>query len=729
MGETRLKDDSTRRCASFLRHARYIWRVVAWNLLFVLAVVLLTGLVGEVYFRLSGQFAYPPYEGSTYWRFVPGVGPLRPPHVDLHFYNVVDFSSIQRANSLGFFDREPIDPERARASCHISIIGDSFVEAREVDTSEKFHVRLEGIADRESPHLDLTTSAFGTQVAGQVSQLSFYDRYARRMSPDLVVLIFTDNDLWDNAPELSWLLYGHHPDHPPRTAALIADDGTIHLRLPDPDFARYALTYADRRHSWIVRATELLTDLSHFARWLEVKTSGLRPNPYRDPLFRSRARQLSEREEYSYLFDGLSPLEYSDFVDTMFNDMGAGAFRAAWGFTSLGLEQFKHRADHDGVALVIMTEYSAGGRWDPLFERLSDLAESLDIPIISQRDYIISQDGNIEDAYWKNDGHWTPMGHQWAAEAVWEYIQEEWKGECPSVEAGLDDFKLNSITERHANDTDEYSTYVIESPLGLRHRFHTPDGETWVESFPALDSAGYQSVYESIVSDHPIVRSEWDVHLYENGLTYLKSHCSSEEADSVFFLHVFPRDRNDLPYDRRSTGFENLDFYFGLHGAVFDGHCLISADLPEYAISSIRTGQNSKNARSWSAHYNFALLEVLDVVKKVRRSARQPDIRSNFDVYLDNGRLIYVRESCDADDRDLPFFLHMLPANENDLPDGREESGFDNLDFELMQKGGEYDGLCFAVVSLPEYDIASIRTGQWIRGEGNVWEASIELAE
>lgn len=695
----------------------------------MLVAVLLIGLAGEVYFRLSGQFAYPPYEGSIYWRFVPGVGPLRPPHVDLHFYNVADFSSIQRANSLGFFDREPIDPERAAASCHIAIIGDSFVEAREVNISEKFQVRLEEIAARESPHLEVTTSAFGTQVAGQANQLSFYDRYARRMSPDLVVLTFTDNDLWDNAPELSWLLYGHDPDHPPRTAALIADDGAIHLRLPDPDFAQYALTYANRRHSWIARVGELLTDVSHFARWLEVKTSALRPNPYRDPLFRTRAEQLSEREEYTYLFDGLSNFEYSDFVDTMFNDMGSGAFRAAWGFTSLGLDQFKHRADHDGVALVIMTEYSAGGRWDPLFERLSDLAESLDIPIISQRDYILSQDGNIEDAYWKNDGHWTPMGHQWAAEATWEYIQQKWKGECPSVEAGLDDFKGNLTTVDILNDTDEYSVYMIEKPLGLHHRFYTPDGETWIESFPEFDSVGYRSVYESIASDHAIMRSEWDVYLYEDGLTYLKSPCSSEEADSVFFLHVFPKDRKDLPQGRRSAGFENLDFYFGLRGVVFDGHCLISADLPEYNISSIRTGHNSKGAKSWSAYYNFTLPEILDAVKKIRRSDRQPDIRSNFDVYLDDDRLIYARESCDADDRDLPFFLHVFPANENDLPAGREESGFDNLDFALMQKGGGSDGLCFAAVNLPEYDIASIRTGQWIRGQGNVWEASMELAE
>ena len=112
---------------------------------------------------------------------------------------------------------------------------------------------------------------------------------------------------------------------------------------------------------------------------------------------------------------------------------------------------------------------------------------------------------------------------------------------------------------------------------------------------------------------------------------------------------------------------------------------------------------------------------------EVIRSGREPDIRSNFDVYIDDGRMVYVKESCAADDRDLPFFLHVFPADEKDLPVGREESGFDNLGFELMQKGGEHDGGCFALAGLPEYEIASIRTGQFVRGKGEVWEASIEF--
>ena len=119
----------------------------------------------------------------------------------------------------------------------------------------------------------------------------------------------------------------------------------------------------------------------------------------------------------------------------------------------------------------------------------------------------------------------------------------------------------------------------------------------------------------------------------------------------------------------------------------------------------------------------------MNALVDLRQSGIEPDIRSDFDVYIKDAQLIYMKDSCDADDRDLPFFLHVFPTDEADLTEGREDSCFDNLDFELMRNGGESDGSCYASVDLPEYDIGSIRTGQWVRGEGNVWEASIDFAE
>ena len=46
-----------------------------------------------------------------------------------------------------------------------------------------------------------------------------------------------------------------------------------------------------------------------------------------------------------------------------------------------------------------------------------------------------------------------------------------------------------------------------------------------------------------------------------------------------------------LPGHRKQYGFDNMDFDFEAHGMIFDGKCLATVALPDYAITSIRTGQ------------------------------------------------------------------------------------------------------------------------------------------
>ena len=112
-------------------------------------------------------------------------------------------------------------------------------------------------------------------------------------------------------------------------------------------------------------------------------------------------------------------------------------------------------------------------------------------------------------------------------------------------------------------------------------------------------------------------------------------------------------------------------------------------------------------------------------------SSLEPTVRTAFDLYVDaQARLLtYVRERCSASDAGAPFFLHVAPARADDLPANRREAGFDNQDFDFRLRGTLFDGTCVAQVSLPEYEVASIRTGQWIRGEGELWEASVPFGE
>ncbi len=111
---------------------------------------------------------------------------------------------------------------------------------------------------------------------------------------------------------------------------------------------------------------------------------------------------------------------------------------------------------------------------------------------------------------------------------------------------------------------------------------------------------------------------------------------------------------------------------------------------------------------------------------------RQPVIRSNYDVYLADDSLLYVKEQCEAADTEAPFFLHVIPARRFDLSVRRWPYGYDNLDFDFNDQGIAFDGKCMARWELPDYDLAAIRTGQYIRMEGgfdNIREGNFDITE
>ena len=56
-------------------------------------------------------------------------------------------------------------------------------------------------------------------------------------------------------------------------------------------------------------------------------------------------------------------------------------------------------------------------------------------------------------------------------------------------------------------------------------------------------------------------------------------------------MHLYAREPGDLPADRRQYGFENLDFDFSGKGVAWDGKCLATIQLPDYAIVRAAVGQ------------------------------------------------------------------------------------------------------------------------------------------
>ena len=119
----------------------------------------------------------------------------------------------------------------------------------------------------------------------------------------------------------------------------------------------------------------------------------------------------------------------------------------------------------------------------------------------------------------------------------------------------------------------------------------------------------------------------------------------------------------------------------------------------------------------------------------------------DYDVHLVEGargkELLYFRDQCPNHQISYTIgsqhmlmsggrvFLHVWPADADDLPAARRPFGFDALvDFQRYLPGWRKDGRCYAVCRLPDYGIAKVRTGFVADGRTSrsvAWEGGFSL--
>ena len=224
-----------------------------------------------------------------------------------------------------------------------------------------------------------------------------------------------------------------------------------------------------------------------------------------------------------------------------------------------------------------------------------------------------------------------------------------------------------------------------------------------------------------------LARAEYDVYLSDGELVYVQEPYGPLETEHPFRVSVFPERADDLPEEWRGRGHQRFWFDFHQRGALLeDGTRVALFSLPDYPIAAIRTGQFIEGGEDlWEAAFSANPERYAAAYRAVAGSA--PLARGAFDVHLLDGDLVYVKESCAQADMEARFFLHIVPERAGDLPEERREYGFDNLDFGFFLNGARFDGRCAARVALPDYPIASGRTGQF-GSAGEMWSAEFALA-
>ena len=151
-----------------------------------------------------------------------------------------------------------------------------------------------------------------------------------------------------------------------------------------------------------------------------------------------------------------------------------------------------------------------------------------------------------------------------------------------------------------------YDAADLRATPGLELAAELADGAVFAVRMAHDPAPSLRSAYEALAGREPAARSDYDVYLDEETLTYVKAPCSREDTAARFFLHVEPADAGDLPDERRGYGFVNLDFSFERAGIRFDETCIAAATLPEYAIAKVATGQFRGGRRLWDANFTVS---------------------------------------------------------------------------------------------------------------------------
>ncbi|TCT06534.1 SGNH/GDSL hydrolase family protein [Aquabacter spiritensis] len=404
---------------------------------------------GEIYFRMTRPFLL----SDQPTRFVRDLGFLYAPDTEQRYTNQLDFWTVQKSNPDGFLDL-PVPPfDTVKDKCRIAFVGDSFVDAREVVIAQKMQTRLMELAPKDLPNVPISAAAFGFAATGQLNQLPFYDFYAAKYRPNVIVLVFVMNDFANNTALLEAIRSGFDPEHPPRPFARRAADGTIAMLPVDNDGWRAHLFPSAPGDGLVQRANAFLRTHSYFYAWIYTKLQMVLPK-FTTWLYgfnqiaanTARRDALAARPGNAALLAGFSgnlpdndnPVDATTAVDMPFTwEKMPPIFEEGLAFTGFALDQFVARARRDGAKLVIVSTENMRYDDQPAdrrYKRLEALAAARNIPIIDMYDYNVSRGRSPFASAFPADMHWNPDGHLWAAQALLGFLKAH-PDYCPASSA------------------------------------------------------------------------------------------------------------------------------------------------------------------------------------------------------------------------------------------------------------------------------------------------------
>ena len=317
-------------------------------------------------------------------------------------------------NSAGFRDREH-EIAKPPGTKRIVLLGDSFLEAVQVRFDRSVAAELErGLVERGVP---AEVVSLGVSGAGTAREYLALREYGLRYSPDLVILLFVENDVSDNSQRLQGATF--------MPCAQLDARG----RLLRDASGRPAFTPFDERRP----ATGLRAFLKDHLMSLRFLRSRIEESPrLNDLLYRlglmadpPRAFTVHDDDEYGF-FEIYRPEPRPGWAE-------------AWSMTEQLLLESRGLAVSSGarfaVALLPAHWDVDAGKWNELRDQVPGMDEApLDLRVPSLRlesflrengipvlDLFPAFEGAVDrepPLYLRDDSHWTDAGHALAASTL-----------------------------------------------------------------------------------------------------------------------------------------------------------------------------------------------------------------------------------------------------------------------------------------------------------------------
>lgn len=167
-------------------------------LLFALSLIIMI-LLAEIGFRAMDGFGF--VRGSEIEQHLRQVRHDQPYIFCGTNTHVREFCVRRQNNSLGFNDKE-YALEKPPGVYRIVVLGDSYVEAKQVALEDTFHKLIE--AQLNTRGLRVEVIALGKSAVGTVKHLEILKNIGLKYDPDLIILEFlAANDVRDNSPVLN----------------------------------------------------------------------------------------------------------------------------------------------------------------------------------------------------------------------------------------------------------------------------------------------------------------------------------------------------------------------------------------------------------------------------------------------------------------------------------------------------------------------------------------------